>query len=52
MTHTPKGQVASIANALSHTTTFSYDALNQLTAITDPLSQATTRAYDAAIYCP
>jgi YD repeat-containing protein len=46
VTHTTKGQVASIANALSHTTTFSYDALNNLTAITDPLSQATTRTYD------
>jgi YD repeat-containing protein len=46
VTHTTKGQLASIANALSHTTTFSYDAQNNLSGITDPLSTQTTRAYD------
>ena len=47
ITHTTRGQVATIANALGHTTTFSYDGVGNLTGITDPLSQQTTRAYDS-----
>jgi len=38
--------VATIANALGHTTTFSYDEVNNLRGVTDPVGHQTTRGYD------
>jgi RHS repeat-associated protein len=47
-TYTPTGQVSTVANGLSHTTTTTYDALDRPQTITDPVGRVTRSEYDAA----
>ncbi|MBI4354932.1 MAG: hypothetical protein HY597_00595 [Candidatus Omnitrophica bacterium] len=49
LTYNSRGQVETITDHLSHTTTFAYDsATGNLLTVTDPLLRATTLTYDAA----
>jgi len=46
-TYDSRGNLLSHTDALSRTTSYAYDALNDTTAITDPLGLVTTKTYDA-----
>lgn len=41
-------QVASVTNALNHTTTYNYDSKGNLISVTNPLNHTTTFAYNSA----
>jgi YD repeat-containing protein len=41
-----QGQIASVTDALSHPTSYVYDAFNDLTKVTDPAGNVTTNTYD------
>lgn len=47
-TYTPTGQVATVADALSNTTSNTYDALDRLRTVTDPVGRVTRNSYDGA----